>query len=44
MHHQKARDPKKLGWLVRFVKLPYMVEAGVLRNPYPFVHCHTPFW
>ena len=40
MHHQKARKTR----LVRFVKLPYMVEAGVLRNAYSYVHSHTPFW
>ena len=40
MHHRKARKTR----LARFVKLPYMVEAGVLRYSYPFGQCHTPFW
>jgi hypothetical protein len=40
MHHQKARKTR----LVKFVRLPGMVEAGVLRYAYPFVHSHAPFW
>jgi hypothetical protein len=40
MPHRKARKTR----LVRFVGLPGMVEAGVLRNTYSFVHSHAPFW
>ena len=44
MHHRKARDPKKWDGLVKFVGLPGMVEAGVLRYPHSSVQYHTPFW
>ena len=40
MHHQKARKTR----LVRFVRLPDMVEAVVLRYAYSFVHSYAPFW
>jgi hypothetical protein len=40
MHHRKSRKTR----LVRFVRLPDMVEACVLRYAYSFVHSHAPFW
>ncbi len=39
MHHRKARKTR----LVKFVELPGMVEAGVLRYYYPSVQYHTHF-
>ena len=39
MPHRKARKTR----LIRFVRLPYMVEAGVLRNTYPSVYCQLAF-